>query len=133
MRYSLALYCPDLKDSTKDFVPVGILVVDEKTQRYAFKRLETLSSILDEDVITRAVWQSSPEFLEQKFEEYCKNPNHDLYKERTTEYHGFISQVIQDCAQSTICFSDSMPAEGNEDIQQLTQKLFKEKVLGKLD
>ena len=133
MRYSLALYCSNLTDSTKEFTPIGVLVVDETNQRYAFKRLENCFSIHGEEVITRAVWQSIPEILERSFEVYCKNPNHDLYKKRATEYHGFIRQVIQDYAQSTICFSDSLLAEGNEDIEQLTQKLFKEKVLGHLN
>ncbi|MDO8511547.1 MAG: hypothetical protein Q7S55_05275 [Nanoarchaeota archaeon] len=133
MRYALALYCSDLTDSRKDLIPVGVLVVDEKAQRYAFKNLEHFSHIFCEDDITMAIWQSIPEILEQRFEKYCKNPSHDLYKDRAKEYHGFISQMIDEWSQSSIYLSDSMPLEGSDDIEKRTQILFKEKVLRKLD
>lgn len=129
MRYALALYCSDLTDSTKDFNPIGVLVVDEKAQRYAFKHLENFSSILDEDVITKAIWQSISEILEQRFEEYCKNQNHDLYKDRAKEYHGFISQVIEEMAQSTVSFSDSAPVEEAEDLEKICINIFQKKIL----
>lgn len=107
--------------------------MDEKAQQYAFKHIEKLSDLQEADYLTRAIWQSFPETLEQKFEEYCKNPSHQLYEDKATEYHGFISQVIQDCEQSTISFSDSIPMAENQNIEQATQKLFKEKVLQKFD
>ena len=133
MRYALALYCSDLTDSRKDLIPVGVLVVDEKYQRHAFKHLENFSSILGEDDITMAIWQSIPEILEQRFEEYRKKPNHDLYKDRAKEYHGFISQVIEEMAQSTISFSDSAPVEGVEDLEKICINIFQKKVLRTLN
>ena len=107
IRYSLALYCPDLTDSSKNFVPVGVLVVDEKNKRYAFKHLEDFSNIQDADALTKAIWQSIPEILEQNFEQYFENQKHELYKDMAGRYHGFISQVIEEMAQSTISFSNS--------------------------
>jgi len=133
MRYALALYCSDLTDSTSDFLSVGVLVVDEANRKYTFKHLDHFSRIQETDLITKAVWQSIPDLLEYRFEQYCQNPDHGSYKENGAAYHGFISQVILDCAQSTISFSDSIPTDGNEDIEQITQKLFKEKVLRKMD
>ena len=133
MRYALALYCSDLTDSRKDLIPVGVLVVDEKYQRHAFKHLENFSHIFCEDDITMAIWRSIPEILEQRFEEYCKKPNHDLYKDRAKEYHGFISQVIEEMAQSTISFSDSAPVEGVEDLEKICINIFQKKVLRTLN
>ncbi len=133
MRYTLALYCSDLTDSTKDFIPVGVLVVDENAQKYAFRHLLHLPTHQNRDRITKAIWRVFPALLEQRFHEYTQNPNHDLYKKSTGEYHGFISQIISEWSQSSICFSDSTPLEGDEDIEQRTRKLFKEKVLRSLD
>lgn len=133
MRYALALYCSDLADSRKDFIPIGVLVVNEKDQKYAFKHLENVSAILGEDVITKAVWDSLPEILEQRFEEYRKDPHHDLYKDRTMEYHGFISQVIEEMTQSTISFSDSISVEGTENLEKICINIFQKKVLRALN
>lgn len=132
MRYSLALYCPDLTDSFKDFIPVGVLVVDETAQKYAFKYLENFSIIQDADVITKAIWQSIPEILEQRFEGYCRDPKHDSYKKEINNYCGFISQMIDEWSQSSICLSGSMPLEGKEDLEKISQRIFLEKVLKKL-
>ena len=134
MRYSLALYCSDLKDSTKDFVPVGVLVVDEDNHKYAFKYLDQFSGIQAADVITKAMWQSMAEHLEQRFEQYCQKPDHNFYKEKGTAYHGFISQMIQDSAQSTICFSDSIPIEEKRgSLEAICSDIFKKIVLRSLD
>ncbi len=132
MRYTLALYCSDLTDSSKKVIPVGVLVVDETAQNYAFKCLDGLSSIQRADHITKAIWDTIPEILEQKFEDYRENPNHESYKNTISEYHGFISQMIDELAQCSISFSDSMPLQGNEDIEKRTQILFQEKVLQNL-
>ena len=130
MRYSLALYCPDLKDSSKDFIPVGVLVVDEETQKYKFQGLSILPT---PDFMTNVLWRGLPTLLEQRLLQYVKEPNHNSYKQHSDEYHGFISQVIQESEQSTVCFSDSILVEEKENIDKITKRLFQEKVLRRLD
>lgn len=129
MRYALALYCSDLTDSSKKVIPVGILVVDGAAQKYAFKYLDRFSSIQRADPITKAIWDTIPEIIEQRFEDYYKNPNREPCRKAAGEYHGFISQMIDEWAQCSISFSESMPLEGNEDIEKRMQILFQEKVL----
>ncbi len=133
MRYALALYCSDLTDSSHDFIPVGVIVVDENAKRYAFQGLQRPPNMTQIDEITQIMWNILPIALEQRFLEYTTEPNCNYYKERIREYHGFISQLIVDWSQSTICFSDSITLEGNEDIEEITQKLFQEKVLRTLN
>lgn len=108
---------------------MGVLVVNETAHKYVFKYLDDFSSIQRADPITKAVWESIPEILEKRFENYRKNPNHESYQNAVNEYHGFISQMIAELAQCSISFSDSVPLDGNKDIEKRTQILFQEKVL----
>ncbi|MEK6809560.1 MAG: hypothetical protein AABY40_02720 [Nanoarchaeota archaeon] len=133
MRYSLALYRSDLTDSNQKIIPIGVLVVDEKDKKYAFKSLENFQGIAGEDYISRSIWDSLPEILEQEFEGYCENPNHDLYKDLVGRYHGFISQVIEDSVHSSITFSDSEPIERAKDLEQTCNDIFQKKVLRALN
>ncbi len=133
MQYALALYCSDLTNSSNDFIPVGVIVVDEINKRYVFKRLDGFSGIQDADFIAKAIWESFPEILEQRFEEYCQNKNDYSYKSEKNKSSGFISLMMEELSQSGICLSDSMPVEVDEDIEQLTKRLFQEKVLRALD
>ncbi|OGZ69635.1 MAG: hypothetical protein A3D44_01305 [Candidatus Staskawiczbacteria bacterium RIFCSPHIGHO2_02_FULL_42_22] len=130
MRYSLALYCSDLTDSTSDYRPVGVLVVNENSQKYSFKHLSPLYGL---DFMTTIIWKNVPAILEQRFNEYQKEPNHDFYRERLDEYYGFISQLIDEWSQSNICFSNSMSIEENGSVELISEKLFKQKVLRRLD
>ena len=130
MRYSLALYCSDLTDSTSDYRPVGVLVVNENSQKYSFKHLSPLYGL---DFMTTIIWKNVPATLEQRFNEYQKEPNHDFYRERLDEYYGFISQLIDEWSQSNICFSNSMSIEENGSVELISEKLFKQKVLRRLD
>jgi len=132
MRYSLALFCPDLKYSSKNCIPVGVLVVDEDAKKYGLKCLSDLSQ---GDIFARIIWKGFPNHIRQRFDEYCQEPNHDFYERRLSTYHGFISQIVYDWSQSTISFSDSLALErdSEESIEQRTETLFKQKVLSRLD
>ncbi|MEK6905502.1 MAG: hypothetical protein AABX24_03810 [Nanoarchaeota archaeon] len=133
MQYALALYCSDLTDSFNDSIPIGVIVVDEINKKYMFKPLEGFSGIQYADFITKAIWESFPDILEQRFEEYCQNKNDSSYKSEENKSNGFISLMIEELSPSGICFSDSMSVEVDEGIEMLTKRLFQEKVLRALD
>ncbi len=136
MQYALALYCLDLTDSSNNSnnsISIGVVVVDEINKRYAFKQLEGFSDIQNVDFITKSIWESVPDILEQRFEEYCKNKNNYPYKSEENKSSGFISLMMEEFSKSGICFSDSMSVEVDEDIEQLTKRLFQEKVLRALN
>ena len=133
MQYALALYCSDLTDGSNYSIPIGVIVVDEINKRYAFKQLEGFSGIQDTDFITKAIWESFPDILEQRFEEYCKTFNNSSYNREINNSSCFISQMAEELSQSGICFSDSMSVEVDEGIEMLTKRLFQEKVLRALN
>ena len=133
MQYALALYCSDLTDGSNYSIPIGVIVVDEINKRYAFKQLEGFSDIQDADFITKAMWESFPDILEQRFEEYCKTFNNSSYYREINNSSCFISQMAEELLQSGICFSDSMSIKVDEDIEKLTNRLFQEKVLRALN
>lgn len=130
MRHALAYYCSDLTDPHAKFNPIGVIVVDEKSQDYALRFLsceEWPKQEQPSDELSAEVWTALPETLRQKFLDYKNSPHHKNYillmgKEN---YHGFISQIVHDYSRSSICFGPSQLIKDERTIEEIADSLFK--------
>ncbi len=131
MHYTILSYTSDLTDPAREFIPIGVLVADERTNEIMFRRLPVES--LPEgykitDPASRLFWEHITNSLQIQFADYARNPQNEYYRQRLGEQYGFLEQLAYEWRNTNLQLSPPLPLEQSGSLSDVVSSLYRENV-----